>query len=48
MEQLHKRFTNEQVKDLMQRYVNKELKRQHIQQMLKIGKTNTNVLNKVT
>ena len=39
MEQLHKRFTNEQVKDLMQRYINKELKRQHIQQMLKIGKT---------
>ena len=39
MEQLHKRFTDEQVKDLMQRYINKELKRQHIQQMLKIGKT---------
>ncbi len=36
MEQLHKRFTNEQVKDLMQRYINKELKREHIQQMLKI------------
>ena len=39
MEQLHKKFTDEQVKDLMQRYVNKELKREHIQQMLKIGKT---------
>jgi hypothetical protein len=38
MEQLHKRFTNEQVKDLMQRYINKELKREHVQQMLKIKK----------
>ena len=36
MEQLHKRFTNEQVKDLMQRYVKKELKREHIEQVLKI------------
>ena len=39
MEQLHKKFTDDQVKDLMQRYTNKELKREHIQQMLKIGKT---------
>ncbi len=39
MAQLHKRFTNEQVKDLMQRYISKELKREHIQQILKIGKT---------
>ena len=36
MKQLHKRFTNEQIRDLMQRYLNKELKREHIQQMLKI------------
>jgi hypothetical protein len=36
MEQLHKRFSNEQIKDLMQRYLNKELKREHIQQVLKI------------
>jgi hypothetical protein len=36
MEQLHKRFTNEQVKDLIQRYIKKELKREHIQQMLNI------------
>jgi len=36
MEQLHKRFTNEQVKDLIKRYLNKELKREHIQQVLKI------------
>lgn len=39
MAQLHKNFTDEQVKDLMQRYIKKELKRGHIQQMLKIGKT---------
>ena len=36
MGQLHKRFTDEQVKDLMQRYVKKELKREHIEQTLKI------------
>jgi len=36
MEQLHKRFTNEQVKDIMQRYLRKELKREHIQEMLRI------------
>ena len=39
MAQLHKNFTDEQVKDLMQRYIKKDLKREHIQQMLKIGKT---------
>lgn len=38
MEQLHKRFTTEQVKDLMRRYANKELNRNHIQQVLQIGK----------
>jgi hypothetical protein len=37
MAQLHKRFTDEQVKDLMKRYLNKELKREHVQQMLQIG-----------
>ena len=36
MAQLHKKFTDEQVKDLMQRYSKKELKREHIQQMLQI------------
>jgi hypothetical protein len=34
MAQLHKRFTDEQVKDLMKRYLNKELKREHVQQIL--------------
>lgn len=38
MAQLHKRFTDEQVKELMKRYLNKELKREHIQQMLQIGR----------
>ena len=36
MAQLHKRFTDQQVKELMQRYLKKELKREHIQQMLQI------------
>lgn len=38
-EQIHKKFTNEQVKDLMQRYLNGEIKRQHVQTILKIGKS---------
>lgn len=36
MVQLHKKFTDEQVKDLMKRYLNKELKSEHIQEMLRI------------
>jgi len=38
-EQIHKRFTDEQIKDLIKRYVNKEIKREHIQRILRIGKT---------
>jgi hypothetical protein len=38
MEQLHKRFQNDQVKDLMKRYVANEIKREHIQGVLQIGK----------
>lgn len=38
MAQLHKRFTDQQVKELLQRYLKNELKRAHIQQMLRIGK----------
>lgn len=38
-EQIHKKFTDEQVKDLMKRYLNKELKREHIQEVLSIGQT---------
>lgn len=37
--QIHKKFSDEQIKDLMQRYLNKELKRQHIQEVLGIGQT---------
>lgn len=36
MTQLHKKFTDEQVKELLQRYVNKEIKREYIQQILGI------------
>ncbi len=39
VEQIHKKFSDEQIKDLMQRYLNKELKRQHIQEVLSIGQT---------
>ncbi len=38
-EQIHKRFTDEQVKELMQRYLSDELKRGHIEQILNIGAT---------
>lgn len=36
MEQLHKRFTDAQVKELLQRYVRREIKREYIQQILGI------------
>lgn len=38
-EQIHKKFTDEQIKDLMQRYLNGEIKRRHIQTVLNIGKS---------
>ena len=38
-EQIHKKFTDEQVKDLMQRYLNGEIKRKHVQTILNIGKS---------
>lgn len=38
-EQIHKKFSDEQVKDLIQRYLNKELKREHIQSVLNIGRS---------
>ncbi len=37
-EQIHKRFTDEQVKDMMKRYVANEITRKHVQGMLNIGK----------
>ena len=39
MVQLHKRFTDSQVKELIERYLRKEIERQYIQEVLGIGKT---------
>lgn len=38
MTQLHKKFTDTQVKELLQRYLRKEIERKYIQQILFIGK----------
>ena len=46
MEQLHKRFTAEQVKELLQRYVKREIKREYIQQILGIKRRRFFVLAK--
>jgi L-rhamnose mutarotase len=39
MAHLHKKFTDHQVKDLLKRYLNSEIERPYIQQILGIGKT---------
>jgi len=39
MAQLHKKFTDSQVKELIERYLGKEIERKYIQQILGIGKT---------
>lgn len=39
MAQLHKRFTDRQVKELIERYLRKEIERRYIQEVLGIGKT---------
>jgi len=39
MAQLHKRFTDGQVKELIERYLRKEIERRYIQEVLGIGKT---------
>lgn len=39
MVQLHKRFTDSQVKELIERYLKKEIERRYIQEVLGIGKT---------
>jgi hypothetical protein len=39
MAHLHKKFTDHQVKDLLQRYLNNEIERPYIQNVLGIGKT---------
>lgn len=38
MSQLHKRFTTEQVKNLLQRYVDKKIERKYIQEILGVKK----------
>lgn len=38
MSQLHKRFTSDQLKELLDRYLNKEIERSYIKQMLGIKK----------
>jgi hypothetical protein len=39
MSQIHKRFTSDEVKELLERYSNKEIERKYIQQTLGIGKS---------
>jgi len=46
MEQLHKRFTDEQVKDFLDRYLKKELKRSYLQEILGIKRRRFCVLVK--
>ncbi|MEW6558287.1 MAG: hypothetical protein AB1349_13235 [Elusimicrobiota bacterium] len=38
MEQLHKRFTDGQVKELIERYLKKEIERSYVQEILNISK----------
>ena len=38
MTQLHKKFTDSQIKDLLQRYLNKEIQRNYIQEIFGIQK----------
>lgn len=37
--QIHKKFSNEQVKELLQKYLNKAVERKHLQEILGIGKS---------
>jgi hypothetical protein len=39
MAQVHRRFTDEQVKELMGKYLRKEINRDYLQEVLEIGKT---------
>ena len=39
MVQIHKEFTDSQVKELIERYLKNEIERKYIQQVLGIGKT---------
>ena len=46
MSQVHKRFTPEQVKGLLERYTNKEIEREYVQEILGIKKRRFFVLLK--
>ena len=37
--QIHKKFNNEQVKELLQKYLNREVERKYLQEILNIGKS---------
>ncbi len=37
--QIHKKFTTEQVKELLQKYINKEIERKYLQEILGIGRS---------
>lgn len=37
--QIHTKFTNDQVKEMLQKYIKKEIKRKYIQQILGVGKS---------
>ena len=39
MTQLHKKFTDDQVKTLIERYLEKEIESHYVQEILNIGKT---------
>jgi len=39
MVQIHKEFTDSQVKELIERYLKNEIERKYIQEVLGIGKT---------
>jgi hypothetical protein len=39
MSQLHKRFTDAQIKEILQRYLRHEIESSHVQEILRIGKT---------
>jgi hypothetical protein len=39
MSQIHKRFTSDQVKELLERYSKREIERKYIQEILGIGKS---------
>jgi len=39
MSQIHKKFKNEKVKELLEKYLKKEIERKYIQEILNIGKS---------